>query len=204
MSVRVLTFSFIFSLYLSFEVVSPHINQTNSKMQEAGIVPDVIDVAPTKVVQVTYPNGLEVNQGNELTPTQVKNQPTVHWDAEENALYTLLMTDPDASEQFREVRHWLVVNIPGNKVSEGQSVVDYVGSGPPLGSGKHRYIFLVFKQPNEIKTSLYISKKTRTGRTSTKARDLIKEYNLGNPVAGNFYLAEYDDYVPILHAGFTN
>lgn len=25
------------------------------------------------------------------------------------------------------------------------------------------------------------------------------KYNLGNPVAGNFYQAQYDDYVPILY-----
>lgn len=25
------------------------------------------------------------------------------------------------------------------------------------------------------------------------------KYNLGNPVAGNFYQAQYDDYVPLLY-----
>lgn len=25
------------------------------------------------------------------------------------------------------------------------------------------------------------------------------KYNLGNPVAGNFYQAQYDDYVPVLY-----
>lgn len=25
------------------------------------------------------------------------------------------------------------------------------------------------------------------------------KYNLGNPVAGNFYEAQYDDYVPLLY-----
>ena len=41
--------------------------------------------------------------------------------------------------------------------------------------------------------------RTRDGRLSTKARELIKEFDLGDPIAGNFYQAEYDDYVPILH-----
>lgn len=114
------------------------------------------------------------------------------------------MTDPDAGAEVKEVRHWLVANVPGNKLSEGQTVVDYVGSGPPQGSGKHRYIFLIFKQPQKIETTVYVSKTTRTGRTQTKARDLIKEHNLGVPEFGNFYIAEYDDYVPTLHAGFTD
>lgn len=34
----------------------------------------------------------------------------------------------------------------------------------------------------------------------TNTREFAKKYNLGNPIAGNFYQAQYDDYVPILHA----
>lgn len=38
---------------------------------------------------------VSVNLGNVLTPTQVKDQPTVSWEAEDGAFYTLCMTDPD-------------------------------------------------------------------------------------------------------------
>ena len=37
------------------------------------------------------------------------------------------------------------------------------------------------------------------GRGGTKARDFIAKYNLGNPIAGNFFQAEWDDYVPKLY-----
>lgn len=40
---------------------------------------------------------------------------------------------------------------------------------------------------------------TAGGRPSTKAADLAAKYNLGNPVAGNFCQAEWDDYVPKLY-----
>jgi phosphatidylethanolamine-binding protein len=77
--------------------------------------------------------------------------PTLTWDADDNAHYTIIMTDPDAPNRaepkYREVRHWLVVNVPGNKVSEGKHIFEFIGSGPPQGSGLHRYIFLVYKQP---------------------------------------------------------
>ncbi len=53
----------------------------------------------------------------------MKNQPSVKWEADPNSFYTLLMTDPDAPSraqpEFREWHHWLVVNIPGNNISEG-------------------------------------------------------------------------------------
>ncbi len=46
------------------------------------------------------------------------------WSAEEDAYYTVIFTDPDAPSradpQFREVHHWLVVNIPGNRLAEGE------------------------------------------------------------------------------------
>ena len=39
-----------------------------------------------------------------------------------------------------------------------------------------------------------------TGRNNTKAATFVAKYNLGSPVAGNFYQAEWDDYVPKLYA----
>lgn len=38
------------------------------------------------------------------------------------------------------------------------------------------------------------------GRFNTKAVDFVNQHNLGSPIAGNFFQAQYDDYVPILHA----
>ena len=43
---------------------------------------------------------VSVSLGNVLTPTQVKDPPTVDWDAEADAFYTLCMTDPDAVSIF--------------------------------------------------------------------------------------------------------
>lgn len=57
----------------------------------------------------------------------------------------------------------------------------------------------VYKQPGRITYSdpkLGLSTDNRGG---TKANDVSAKYNLGNPVAGNFYQAEWDDYVPKLY-----
>ena len=42
--------------------------------------------------QVKYPSGIQQNLGNELKPRQVKDQPDVHWKADEKSLYTLCLT----------------------------------------------------------------------------------------------------------------
>lgn len=90
--------------------------------------------------------------GKELTPTQVKDKPQVTWQANKGAYYTLMMVDPDAPSRtdpkFREIRHWLVMNILESAVESGDEITEYRGSGAPKGTGLHRYIFLVYKQPN--------------------------------------------------------
>ncbi|CAG5049621.1 unnamed protein product [Parnassius apollo] len=171
---------------------------------ENAVVSDVVPVAPTALLKVTYPSGVEVKEGNELTPTQVKDQPTVSWDAEQNAFYTVAMTDPDAPSRkepkFREWHHWLVGNVPGSDVSKGDVLSAYVGSGPPPGTGLHRYVFLVYKQPDKIAfDEKRLTNTSADGRGGFSIAKFAEKYNLGNPVAGNFYQAEYDDYVPLLY-----
>ena len=65
--------------------------------------------------------------------------------------------DPDAPSRhhpkFREWHHWLVVNIPGCDVSQGEVQLEYVGSGPPKGTKLHRYVFLAYKQAGRISYS---------------------------------------------------
>lgn len=143
--------------------------------------------------------------GNILTPTQVQKQPQIEWQADANSFYTLIMTDPDAPSRtepkFREFRHWTVVNIPGNHIEEGDVLSAYVGSGPPKGTGLHRYVFLVYKQPGKLsfEGEQRVGNNSRENRPKFSAAQFSKKYNMGVPVAGNFYQAEYDDYVPILH-----
>lgn len=129
----------------------------SESFQKHEVVPDVIENAPPETLQVLYPGELNVNEGNELTPTQVKDKPTLFWTRKDDEFYTLIMIDPDAPSRAepvsREWNHWLVVNIPGLHVHMGQVLTDYVGSGPPEGTGLHRYVFLLYKQNGKITPS---------------------------------------------------
>lgn len=58
----------------------------------------------------------------------------------------------------------------------------------------------VYKQPGKLTWDEPKVGMTGKGRNNTKAADFVTKYNLGNPVAGNFYQAEWDDYVPKLYA----
>jgi len=172
-------------------------------MEKEQVIPDVIDQVPKSVLSVQY-GDLKVNLGNELTPTQVKNPPKISWDADSNKFYVLCMTDPDAPSRkdpkFREWHHYLVANIPGSDISKGDVLSDYVGSGPPKDTGKHRYVFLIYEQPGKLTfDEKRLTNSSGDGRGKFSIRNFAKKYKLGQPIAGNFYQAEWDDYVPKLY-----
>ncbi|CAK9824842.1 Phosphatidylethanolamine-binding protein homolog F40A3.3 [Anthophora retusa] len=157
-----------------------------SSMAEAlkthGVVPDVIDKVPPKV----------------------KDPPTITWDGNANEYYTVCMTDPDAPSRkdpkFREWHHWLVGNIPGSEISKGEVLSEYIGSGPPKDTGLHRYVFLLYKQPAKLTfDEPRLTNRSADNRGKFSIRKFAAKYKLGDPIAGNMYQAEFDDYVPLLY-----
>lgn len=112
-------------------------------LREEEIVPDVLQKIDENValLKVSWDKETRADLGNILTPTQVQNQPKIEYEAEEDTFYTLAMQDPDAPSRRepsrREFRHWLVINIPGNDVTKGETLWDYIGSGPPKVSSKN-------------------------------------------------------------------
>ncbi|XP_060536978.1 phosphatidylethanolamine-binding protein homolog F40A3.3-like isoform X2 [Cylas formicarius] len=173
-------------------------------MEKHGVVPDVIDVAPDQIAEVKFPSGAKVELGNELTPTQVKDEPSIQWQADKSAFYTIVKTDPDAPSRkepiYREWHHWLVGNVPGNDISKGEVLSAYVGAGPPQGTGLHRYVFLVYKQTGQLTfNEPRLTNKSGEKRGCFSIRKFSEKYNLGQPIAGNLYQAQWDDYVPILY-----
>ncbi|KAK9890519.1 hypothetical protein WA026_010595 [Henosepilachna vigintioctopunctata] len=171
-------------------------------MDKNKVVPDVLDKNPDKILKIKY-NSVECSVGEVLKPSQVKNPPEVYWDAVENEFYTVCMTDPDAPSRkdpkYREWHHWLVVNIPSQDVKSGETLSEYIGAAPPKGTGLHRYVLLVFKQSGKIKCDEKKLKNTSgSGRGKFSIRNFAKKYNLGHPIAGTLFLAEWDDYVPKL------
>ncbi|XP_013193309.2 protein D3 isoform X2 [Amyelois transitella] len=189
---------------VNFRVFARKMSKVAQSFASHGVVPDVVPVAPAALAEVKYPSGVQAQEGNELTPTQVKNQPTVSWFADPNSYYTLAMTDPDAPSRaeptFREWHHWLVGNIPGDNVAAGDTLSAYVGSGPPQGTGLHRYVFLVYKQPSKLNfDEPRLTNTSDANRGKFSIAKFAAKYKLGDPIAGNLYQAQYDDYVPLLY-----
>lgn len=114
------------------------------------------------------------------------------------------LTDPDAPSRkepkFREWHHWLVGNISGNDVSSGETLSEYVGAGPPKGTGLHRYVFLLYKQPGKLTfDEKRLTNRSGDNRGGFAIKKFAAKYKLGDPISGNMFQAEWDDYVPILY-----
>ncbi|OAD51926.1 Phosphatidylethanolamine-binding protein like protein F40A3.3, partial [Eufriesea mexicana] len=173
---------------------------TRSEFAKARIVPDILDTAPVEKIEVKYGDKV-VDFGNELTPTMTQKIPEIRYKHEGGVLYTLVMTDPDAPTRKgynREFRHWLVGNIPEEDVGKGEVLAEYVGPAPPKDSGKHRYVFLVYKQNQGSITfdERRLSNRDGPQRKRFNVKKFAEKYNLEGPIAGNFMRSEYDDNVP--------
>lgn len=112
--------------------------------------------------------------------------------------------DPDVpnrkNPRLREYLHWMIVNIPGNDFAEGHVFAEYMGAAPSRDSRFHRYVINVYQQPGMItfneKPTTYL---TIVKRVKFNSRKFAAKYNLGDPLLGNMFEAQYDDYVPLFY-----
>lgn len=51
---------------------------------------------------------------------------------------------------FREWHHFLVTNMKGNDISSGHVLSDYVGSGPPKGTGKFPFSMHYLSESGQV------------------------------------------------------
>jgi phosphatidylethanolamine-binding protein (PEBP) family uncharacterized protein len=121
---------------------------------------------------VTY-NGKNITNEKFMTKDETQSQPKVKYTASPEKIYTLIMYDPNAVSPTNNHLHWVVVNIPGNKIDSGKKLFEYKGPNPPSGSGIHHYIFEILEQESEI-TLLPFLENERT----LSMEELYKRLNL--------------------------
>ena len=103
------------------------------------------------IMKILY-NDSEIRNAIFLTPSETHVEPKIEYNAKPDALYTLIMHDPDAF--VGNYLHWMVVNIHGNDINSGDQLLKYKGPAPPKGTGIHRYVFLLFEQAERINTHI--------------------------------------------------
>jgi len=93
-------------------------------------------------MEVFYNNKL-VNNNEFLKPSETQVEPKIKYDFNSNNLYTLILYDPDAVNGTHV--HWIATNIKNN-INNSKALLPYQGPAPPAKTGKHRYMFELYKQ----------------------------------------------------------
>lgn len=101
--------------------------------------------------------------------------------------FTFLLIDPDAptpdDPKFAYWRHWVVTNVPFSSaigdVKDGKTLTQYLAPGPKDESGPHRYLFLLFKEPEDFSIEKSdVGGEEFVDRRSFGARKFVEEYGL--------------------------
>lgn len=148
----------------------------------------------------------------QFTLNPEEKSPKVH----DKDLFTLVVTDPDApsrtDKKWSEYCHYVEADLKvldhsatssASHVSEPQFVSaelkngtvlqQYQGPAPPKGTGKHRYVFVLYKQPDGVTGKQFTTIKDRPnwgfGEPATGVHRWATENKL-EPVSVNFFYAE--------------
>lgn len=180
------------------------------------IIADVLDdFEPTYALDLAYPKYHEsVALGNDIPVTSVAKRPTVSFHLfaaskrdDADSTFTLILTDPDALSRTdpskSEMCHWILTNLTLPALSKdvpvhnawvgksGNELEEYQPPGPPNGTGRHRYVFVLLKGDSGTTPKAPAARphwgydKVRHG-----VRDWAQEYNL-KVVGANFFFAQH-------------
>jgi phosphatidylethanolamine-binding protein (PEBP) family uncharacterized protein len=175
------------------------------------LVPDLIpSFKPSALMTVTFPGVGPISPGQNLSMQQVASAPDVTITPANSRFptkgnFTLMMVDARAvgtNESNGQILHWLAnfatlktvsKRTPSLNVSTdgGLVVTNYVSPAPPVGTGIHRYVIMLFSQAPSFSPP--------AGNLSTAnvgidlyfhITDYISSGHLGEPVAGMFFEVE--------------
>ncbi|KAL4768428.1 phosphatidylethanolamine-binding protein [Aspergillus nidulans var. acristatus] len=175
------------SLQAYAQALATSLSQAALVPGSAPLIPD--DFKPTTELNVFF-GEKAVSLGNLFRVSEVKSAPTVSFVKEEQApesqLYTLFLVDPDAptpeDPKFAYWRHWVVSGLTasqGINAESAKTLTEYLGPGPKDDSRPHRYLFLLFREPE----GLALSKEDVGGeefvqRRSFQAAEWVQKHGL--------------------------
>ncbi|KAG6455340.1 hypothetical protein O3G_MSEX009157 [Manduca sexta] len=181
---------FVFIL-LASKVTLSYPSDVASAFRCSKLVPNITPCAPTRELQVSYPQGNFVYLGKMLTPAETVKAPGIEFIANSSKYYTLIMVDPDipipSNTTRSEFRHWIIGNIPGDDIYSAETLADYISPVPVPGSGAHRYTFLVYEQKGYIKFKETKLKAIPSPARFVPIQKFVDKYDLGCPLFGNYF-----------------
>ncbi|KAG9249546.1 phosphatidylethanolamine-binding protein [Emericellopsis atlantica] len=137
-------------------------------LAEAGLVPGPAaslvpeDFSPSTQLAIKFGDRL-IELGTFFRASECKAAPSVSFAPEanstESSTYMLLLIDPDAptpdDPKFAFWRHWVVSGLrpdaaPASNEGSPSVLTEFLGPGPKDESAPHRYLFLLFREPQSL------------------------------------------------------
>jgi len=190
-----------FTLAQSPSDVALGIAAIEAHFSNAEIVPSLLATfIPSALLNVAF-NGVAVPPGTPLTQDQVKAAPSLFLTPANSSVtftgnFTLAMVDAGFvgyNESQGQTRHMLIngVTVAGTNVSatSGVAVTAYAGPAPPAGTGPHRYVILLYTQPDNFSPPANLSQ-VGAGVSVFDFPEYVQTSNLGPLVAGQYFTVE--------------
>ncbi|CAH0390512.1 unnamed protein product [Bemisia tabaci] len=199
---------FIIGVYphRDYEYVSeedyPHFKIIKAAMEKHKIIPDLHKLFTFYTVQTKFMNGSKSAQmGNELSKEDTQEPPHISYCHDDDAYYTIIMSDLDAptpgKPYLREWLHWLVVNIPRDNITAGETLGEYIAPVTKNFTGRHRYVITAYRQPGGFRQLRFhedrLDNKSDVGRVRFSTNTFANDYNYGDPWAMNFWYMSHDN-----------
>ncbi|KAK5164248.1 uncharacterized protein LTR77_009942 [Saxophila tyrrhenica] len=168
-----------------------------------------VQTSSTPKLTVSF-DGKVVGNGEHIPKAETHVAPTVSLTSPGSDTYLALCVDLDApfiSFPFLSpILHWLQPGLRAGATSSSESgateltasdtpyVFDYRGAGPPPGAAPHRYVFLLYRQPEGFEGKVFgqPDEGQKVGLMKRVRYDfggLVARAGLGEPVAGSWVVS---------------
>ncbi|XP_065203017.1 protein D3-like [Planococcus citri] len=209
----------IFSILINFKTTCSD-SDFIQRMTEAQIIPLITPRAPKHEIDIYYPiEGVftKINAGDILDEYFVQKQPELTWSFREKTYYTLCMigmTPNDLDVEFsgssqaetserplmQQWEQWLVINIPGLHINEGNELAAYEPLPLPLENATDCYIFLIYEQTEKFEKFQDLMMTNTSGEDDYHSIELARYFaetqRQTDPWAGSFFLVNGPGPVP--------
>ncbi|XP_046964048.1 protein D1-like [Vanessa cardui] len=187
---------FLNCIVVSFLLAGCYGDTQNSRVATAfldnKLVPNIEIVAPQSFITVNY-SSVNIDLGTEVNPVQTLFPPVVSYEANSTELYTFMFFGPDLPidvvPRYTQFLHWLIVNIPGEDMENGDTVSTHFPPTPYPGG--FPYLFLLYKQNERIDPEPLYSLRFILNRPGFDPVEFKRQHNLVGPLAGNFMREQY-------------
>lgn len=161
-------------------------------------------MVPEGLININYALHTCVHMGTVLNAFDTMKEPHTisypfkHSRGGNGSLHTLVMVDMDHGTGPH--LQWLVANIPGIRVDQGQVIASYQSPAPRPGPGGHKLVMAVMEQPHligfqDLSSYAVESPCSDLGRTGFDIDRFRSQHGLGEIFAANYFNVVYDERV---------